>query len=72
MEKKLIVWYHTQTIKTITINSFWALINYGKNYGTIETNYGTIPNTIELSFTMGKTWHYGNNYGTMEKTVALS
>ena len=31
---------------------------YGKNYGTI-------PKTMELLFTMEKLWYYGKNYGTI-------
>ena len=33
----------------------------------MKKNYGTIPNTMKLSFTVEKTMVYGKYYGTMEK-----
>ena len=34
-----------------------------------EKNYGTIPNTMKLWFTVEKTMVYGKYYGTMGKKL---
>ena len=34
---------------------------YGKNYGTMEKNYDTIPKTMNLYLLWKKVWYYGKN-----------
>ena len=54
---------HTYSLRTFiyygkTMVLWKKLWYYGKNYGTMEKNYGTLI-------------YYGKNFGTMEKTMEL-